>query len=323
MKPSLSLENYYHSFRYLRTREILGRVLHRQMSRLYRVLPRLGMEGAIERACDLSTGMVAPSQTFQYPEAAGEVSGGYEGGRRFRFLEQTMSFPDGYDWLLAGTSLAWQFRLNYFDWAPRLAGEGRHEELCEQIESWIRQNPPGRMPSWHPYPTSLRIVNWIRALMVMGERHDCPSWTQSLSHQAAFVEANLEFHLGANHLIENAFALLVAGLFFRGTAARRWERKGLELLTAELDEQALPDGGHVERSVSYHLRVNQVCREALCLLQANQRPMPLTLHDVHERMSSFTESMRHCDGNLPLFHDAQWIEDAEWDRFLRLKTALV
>ena len=115
MKPSLSLENYYHSFRYLRTREILGRVLHRQMSRLYRVLPRLGMEGAIERACDLSTGMVAPSQTFQYPEAAGEVSGGYEGGRRFRFLEQTMSFPDGYDWLLTGTSLAWQFRLNYFD----------------------------------------------------------------------------------------------------------------------------------------------------------------------------------------------------------------
>ena len=151
--------------------------------------------------------------------------------------------------------------------------------------------------------------------MVMGERHDCPSWTKSLSHQAAFVEANLEFHLGANHLIENAFALLIAGLFFRGTAARRWERKGLELLTAELDEQALPDGGHVERSVSYHVRVNQVCREALCLLQANQRPMPLTLHDVHERMSSFTESMRHCDGNLPLFHDAQWIEDADWNRF--------
>ena len=170
--------------------------------------------------------------------------------------------------------------------------------------------------------TSLRLVKWVRALMVMGEQHCHSPWTRSLSHQAAFVEGNLEFHLAANHLIENAFALLVAGLFFRGTTAGRWERKSLELLTAELDEQALPDGGHVERSVSYHVRVNRVCREAVCLLQANQRPVPPTLHEVHERMSSFTESMRHRDGNVPLFHDAQWVEEADWNRFHRLKMAL-
>ena len=151
--------------------------------------------------------------------------------------------------------------------------------------------------------------------MVMGEPHIRPLWTRSLSQQVAFVECNLEFHLGANHLIENAFALLVAGLFFRGTTARRWERKGLELLTDELDKQALPDGGHVERSVSYHVRANQVCREALGLLQANRRPVSQSLRNVHDRMSSFTTSLRHCDGNVPLFHDAQWIEDADWNRF--------
>ena len=322
MRLPETIENYYYSFRYLRRREILGRVRYLSLNLLYRAPPRLRMTRAIQRACDLAAGKVGPSRTFQYPEAAGHLFGGYAAERRFRFLEETMSFGGGYDWNPAGKLLPWRFPLNYFDWAPRLATEGRQDELSEQIDSWICLNPAGRRPTWHPYPTSLRIVNWIRALVVMDKRHDCPSWIRSLSRQAAFLEGNLEFHLGGNHLIENAFALLVAGLFFHGTAASRWERKGLALLAAELGEQVLPDGGHFERSLSYHFRVNQVCREAIRLLLANQRQAPRTLYDVHERMSSFTESVRHLDGNVPLFHDARWIEDEDWDRFHRLKTGL-
>ena len=315
-------ENGHQSLRYLRGREVAGRIRYGLSTHFCRLLDRLGMTSVVERTCDLAAGRVVPSPTFGYPEAGGALHGGYEAERRFRFLGEDMSFRNGYDWNPHGKSLLWRFQLNYFDWAPRLAAEGRSEELSEQIDSWIVSNPAGREPAWHPYPTSLRIANWIRALVLLGQDHQCDRWIRSLSRQAAFLEGNLEYHLGANHLIENAFALLLAGLFFRGAAARRWQTKGLDLMRSELHEQVLPDGGHFERSVSYHFRVNRICREAIQLVRANQGSAPEWLYDVHERMSSFTDSVRHLDGNIPLFHDAQWIEDEDWDRFHRLKTGL-
>ena len=90
MRLTETIENYYYAFRYLRTREILGRVRYLPLNLLYRALPRLRITRAIQRACDLAAGKVIPSRTFQYPEAAGNLFGGYEAERRFRFLEETM-----------------------------------------------------------------------------------------------------------------------------------------------------------------------------------------------------------------------------------------
>ena len=58
-----------------------------------------------------------------------------------------------------------------------------------------------------------------------------------------------EFHLGGNHLLENALALAAGAAAFGDIDG---QRRALRLLTAEIREQYLPDGLHYERSFTYH-----------------------------------------------------------------------
>jgi uncharacterized heparinase superfamily protein len=142
-----------------------------------------------------------------------------------------------------------------------LAGEGRGEGVRTAREQrlqwhlallhrWVAENPPGTGTGWEPYPTSLRIVNWIKWALA-GQR--LPSaCIHSLAVQARWLSRRLEHHLLGNHLFANAKALVFAGAFFVGPEADRWRRLGLRLLARELDEQILADGGHFERSPLYH-----------------------------------------------------------------------
>ena len=145
-----------------------------------------------------------------------------------------------------------------------LAGEGRGEGVRTAREQrlqwhlallhrWVAENPPGTGTGWEPYPTSLRIVNWIKwALAPRGLPALPPECQHSLAVQARWLSRRLEHHLLGNHLFANAKALVFAGAFFVGPEADRWRRLGLRLLARELDEQILADGGHFERSPLYH-----------------------------------------------------------------------
>ncbi len=193
-------------------------------------------------------------------------------------------------------SLLWQFHQHYFDWAPFR----EREALAAEAGQWMQAYPPGSWPAWHPYPTSLRIVNWIRAFGAAMPA----AVARSLAAQTAFLEQNLEFHLGGNHLLENARALLAAGCFFEGHAAGRWAALGLSLLRRELKRQVLGDGGHYERSPYYHLRMTQLVQDAIALLRAAGRPVPPELTRAGEVMTAFASALRHLDGSVPSFHDA-------------------
>ncbi len=202
--------------------------------------------------------------------------------------------PDA-EWNPPGQSLLERFQLHYFDSAP---GSER-AALERRIENWIASNPPGSFPGWHPYPTSLRIVNWIRAL---GPQMPVRA-SDSLASQAAFLERHLEYHLGGNHLLENARALLAAGLYFDGPAAARWTTKALELLRRELSHQVLPDGGHFERSPYYHVLMTRLVSDVVDLLDARGNAVPPEIASAAHRMTVFARALRHQDGGLPCFHD--------------------
>lgn len=200
-------------------------------------------------------------------------------------------------------SLLRQFHQHYFDWAPHTD----RGQLMGEIADWIARHPPGAWPAWHPYPTSLRIVNWIRAF---GSDMP-PAVSRSLAAQAAFLAHNLEFHLGGNHLLENAWALLAAGHFLDGPPARQWAAQGLELLLREVRRQVLADGGHDERSPYYHLRMTRLVSDAAGLLAALGRPVPEALSDVLRAMTTFGQVLRHLDGSVPTFQDAVFPPDPE------------
>ncbi len=286
----MELGSYWHSLRHQQPRQILNRLRYELAWKLYPRLP-----GAVRTWCERDARTCRPRNQFNWPENP-PAAAGHLGGNRFRFLNQEVDFGERIDWNPPGRSLLWRFHLHYFDWAagcdPELLGR--------QMLSWIEQNPSGTWPGWHPYPTSLRIGNWICAMV----HRPSPEAVRSLALQAAFLGRNIEFHLRGNHLLENARALLVAGLYFEGPAADRWEQKGTELLRRELGQQVLPDGGHCERSPYYHHRITHLVTEAIGLLHANGRAVPPELPEAAQRMKTFEQALRHQDGSLPWFHDS-------------------
>jgi hypothetical protein len=60
----------------------------------------------------------------------------------------------------------WDYCLHYFD---GLFGENPDaSEKWRWIETWIDSVPPGSRPGWDPYPSSTRIVNWVKWGAVTG-----------------------------------------------------------------------------------------------------------------------------------------------------------
>ena len=140
-------------------------------------------------------------------------------------------------------------------------GEERRRWHLALLLRWVDENPPGVGNGWEPYPTSLRIVNWIKWALAQGSRALSPECQHSLAIQARWLRRRLEYHLLGNHLFANAKALVFAGAFFvglegvAGAVAREpasWLALGQRLLRRELAEQIVPDGGHFERSPMYH-----------------------------------------------------------------------
>jgi len=157
---------------------------------------------------------------------------------------------DEVGWDAPSLPLLWRYNQHYFDDLSAADAESRRHWHCALIDRWLADNPPGRGTAFAPYPTSLRMVNWIKAFL--GDLEPAPVWLDSLALQARWLSRHLEWHLLGNHLFANAKALVYAGLFFDGPQAQAWLQRGLSILQRELPEQVLRDGGHFERSPMYH-----------------------------------------------------------------------
>ena len=157
----------------------------------------------------------------------------------FTFLNQSYDFGtvEGIDWNYAGYGKLWTYNLNYFEFlrAPSMTlAEG--EAL---IADWVAKSTD-HQDGWEPYPLSLRIVSWT--LFYQERQTAPPDWVKhSLNQQHTTLAGKLEYHLGGNHLLENAIALAFGP--YRNDA----------LLLGQLNHQYLADGAHYELSVMYHL----------------------------------------------------------------------
>src|SRR5262249_17076636 len=118
----------------------------------------------------------------------------------------------------------WLYNLHYFDDLNAENCGARRDWHRALIERWIHENPPGTGTGWEPYPTSLRIVNWIKWSLSGNLLSEMV--LDSISLQASWLAQRLEWHLLGNHLFANAKALVFAGLFFDGILAGEWLDRG-------------------------------------------------------------------------------------------------
>lgn len=224
------------------------------------------------------------------------------GPDRFRFLNETRSLAV-HGWDDEAVAKLWRYNLHYFD---DLNADGAAERAAwhhKIIARWVVENRPGRGSGWEPYPTSLRIVNWIK--WALAGNPLAPKAIHSLAVQARWLTRRLEYHLLGNHLFANAKALVFAGCFFDGTEAEGWRDLGMSILAREVPEQVLPDGGHFELSTMYHAVALEDMLDLLNVTRCvgvsgavGDWPGRIT------KMRSWLAAMCHPDGEISFFNDA-------------------
>jgi uncharacterized heparinase superfamily protein len=192
---------------------------------------------AVQERLDRWAAQPAEAQPFAHPVS-------------FRFLNRDVSFAAGeLDWRPPGVPRLWGYNLHYFQYLD--GGDLEPRVQRDLIAHWIHSNPPGSSPGWEPYALSLRLVSWCRWLLRNAEP-PAPQLLASAVAQARWLQRRPEKHILANHYFENLKALVFAGAVLPAPDASRWLRMGRAGLFAQVHEQFLPDGGHYERSPSYH-----------------------------------------------------------------------
>jgi uncharacterized heparinase superfamily protein len=235
----------------------------------------------------------------------------------FCFLNLAHPPSETIPWSAQGLAKLWLYNLNYFDFLNIDLGAPQQRfhlrRALDVARDWCARNTTGREVGWEPFPISLRIVNWLKFLMrnaegaeALGEGKTVQALLASLRIQALALEARLETHLLANHLLKNVKALMFAGALLDAPESSRWWGEGERLLRRELAEQLLPDGGHFERSPMYHAEVLEDLLDLQTLAKACSVKGGLgrLLSQCVSRMANFLSVILHPDCEIPLFNDS-------------------
>lgn len=279
-----ALLRLWHTARFLRPVQIYGRVRLRLQAASPDLRPAPALRGA------------------QAPWSGARRACSMTGPADFRFLSVERRIAAPSDWNRHSWEKLWLYNLHYFDDLAAHDAAERQSWHRGLLERWIAENPPGAGNGWEPYPTSLRIVNWIR--WALSGNVLSSAMRHSLAVQTRWLGERMEVHLGGNHLLANAKALVFAGMFFEGDEAGGWTAAGIEHLERELPQQILPDGGHFERSPMYHLLVLEDLLDLIQVRGIYGMPAPEHWHRYSAAMLAWALAMRHPDGDIPFFNDA-------------------
>lgn len=288
----LNLIRYYHTLCYLRPIQIWYRAFYffrKKWRRLTGFRYTLEKEPAAVNLLDFEE--FIPSNTQWWPTE-----------NRFCFLHVEQVFPEKTDWNCTAHGKLWQYNLHYFDC---LHQRGLDPADGFRLMHDFVENLPHTPAALEPYPTALRITNWVKFLST----HSSPltphsSLDASLLAQAYILADNLEYHLLGNHLLEDGFALLFAACRYRD---ERLSRLAEKILHNELAEQFLPDGGHYERSPMYHNTLLHRALDAYNLLKNNALKDSTTfqkLSNLLPPMLAWAENMTYPNDQVARFNDS-------------------
>ena len=185
---------YFHTIKYLKPIQIYFQVV-------YFFKKKLGLY-------TLDFNLKAPNAFLHLKYETEFINLTHKNNNSFRFLNIEHTFPISIDWEYMGYGKLWQYNLAYFDY---LCDHNLSKDLgLAYILDFIQKSQTLKS-ALEPYPTSLRLINWVR--FVSKYKIENQVINNSIAQQASFLHANLEYHLLGNHLLENAFALFHAGKY--------------------------------------------------------------------------------------------------------------
>lgn len=214
-------------------------------------------------------------------------------------LNLSKSWRESVEWGERDLGRLWNYHLQYADFLQ--LGELPDVSKKELMTSLYRALFDDELTP-EPYPASLRSINMIRWLssdpiLADGDKEELHS---ALWSELEWISRNPEYHLSGNHLLENAFALLMGSVAFN---RQSWRDLALSIFRREMKSQILPDGAHAERSVMYHQRMLQRVLELLSILEEKD-PVRKPIEETAEKMTSWLRQMHFKNGEAANFGDA-------------------
>lgn len=221
----------------------------------------------------------------------------------FTFLNLSAIF---HSWNDTRQGMLWAYNLNYMDWLQQ--ENMSWEEGAQWIDRFIADLPKNKI-GLDPYPIALRGINWIKFIVQHSDEWDesrIKRWNQSLYSQYRLLIRKLEYHLLGNHLLEDAYSLFFASIYF---SDKTFYDKATQLLSKELNEQILNDGAHYEQSPMYHCILLDRLLDCYNLSAHNmvfegQETISLLLKQKAELMLGHLSNILYKDGTYPLFNDS-------------------
>lgn len=183
--------------------------------------------------------------------------------QRFVFLNKEKIFNEEIDWDYEAFGKLWAYNLNYFDFLHQI--ELSDEDAFNLIDSFC-EHLSERRQGTEPYPISLRGINWIKFFSYRAV--NISKYNTALFTHYRFLVSNPEYHLLGNHLLENGLSLLFGAYYFNNN---QFYAKSCEILTGQLQEQVLKDGGHFELSPMYHQLILYRILDCINLVKNNSR----------------------------------------------------
>src|SRR5690606_21004656 len=230
-----------------------------------------------------------------------ENSQSYTAKNNFSFLNQRHEFEDNIDWNYSEYGKLWTYNLNYFDFLNQTdisASDG-----ISLIKDYIEKNDRLK-DGLEPYPISLRGINWIKFLG--RTKTEDKQINAVLFQHYSILTKNLEYHLLANHLLENDFSLYFGAYYFND---REFYKLAKGILIKELREQVLDDGAHFELSPMYHQIILYRLLDCINLSRLNKWDEDDLLPFLIEKgikMLEWLETVTYFNGNIPMVNDSTY-----------------
>ncbi len=217
----------------------------------------------------------------------------------FKFLNITHKFHDDIDWNFNEYGKLWTYNLNYFDFLNQESLPTKEGLIL--IEDYI-QKEPTHQDGKEPYPISLRGINWSKFLSKYQIRDN--EIDNILFKHYQILLQNLEYHLMANHLLENGFSLLFGAYYFQD---EYMYTKAKQILEEQIKEQILDDGAHFELSPMYHQILLHRLLDSISLIIQNpwkRDELNQLLKHAAKKMLAWLSTITFKNGDIPMLNDA-------------------
>jgi len=277
----------YHTVKYLKAKQIVFRLFYLVRNRFFKLKISEKLQGEI---------IVLTWRDLIFNKTSFE-------NKTFTFLNISKQFDKGnIDWNLNEFGKLWTYNLTYFDFLNQ--NSITDKEGLSLITSFVK-NREFLKDALEPYPISLRTINWVKFLSK--NKINNVKINESLFEQTQILSKNLEYHLLANHLLENGFGLFFGAYYFRNLRLLRIAKK---ILHNELEEQILRDGGHFELSPMYHQILLYRLLDCIHLIKQNTWEEANSILPFMElkasSMLSWLNEITYNNGDIPMVNDSAY-----------------